>query len=370
MSLRLASTNKPPFAASCCSFDCSSITSVTRNHHQDIMGIFLHNLDLAKLCKAESAPRKKDTIFPIKLHRMLQYVEREGLDYIVSWHPDGRSFQVQCHDQFVTRVLPGYFSDSQTRYRSFQRQLSHYGFERIAKGSYRHPSFVRDNPTLCEGMTRRERRLNVKKPSTIAPSSAAEPMKTTTEEEGATIPPKGTMIDTSRSSSKSTASSSFVPESTSAPSSEPNVVPPSPEQMRLLLKLPEFLNRSLFFEEEEEEPLGKDIVSVPHVDSFEDLCEVLSSSSSPEPTMSLLRNLSPELFFNFPFVEEEEEEPLGKEITGVPHVDTFEDLCELLSSSGEEDEISMADDSMHPTMTIWTSAAMRVINQPEFNLSF
>jgi hypothetical protein len=233
-----------------------------------IISVSLRNLDLAKLASnkpGRAAPRKMDSAFPIKLHRMLQDVEREGLNYIVSWHPDGRSFRVQFHDQFVARVLPGYFS--QTKYRSFQRQLNHYDFERITKGplegSYHHPYFVRDNPALCEGM-RRERKFG-KKSSTAY--SAAE----------AKIPPRCTLVSRS-------------PDSTSvhSPSAEPNLVAASPDQMprlstnsadMLLPKLPELLYILPFVEDEEEETLGKDTTcALPHVDTFEELCGVFSDA--------------------------------------------------------------------------------------------
>jgi hypothetical protein len=142
------------------------------------MSVFLRNLDLAKLHPSKtpvtrnpSNTNKQHVKFPIKLHRMLQECEEHGKSNIVSWQPDGRSFRVHSPTKFVDMVLPFYFS--QTKYRSFQRQLNHYGFERMTKGplegSYSHPCFLIDQPKLCYGM-RREKRLedetsNIKKSS-------------------------------------------------------------------------------------------------------------------------------------------------------------------------------------------------------------
>jgi hypothetical protein len=252
------------------------------SYNNDIIAsVFLRNLDLAKIAsnkRGRAAPRNTDSAFPIKLHRMLQDVEREGLNYIVSWHPDGRSFRVQFHDQFVARVLPGYFS--QTKYRSFQRQLNHYGFERITKGplegSYHHPYFVRDNPALCEGM-RREKKVGKNSSTT---SSAFE-SKTRTPEEGP-IPPKCIEV-------------SHPPDSTSMhfSTSELNVVASSPDQLlrvprltmnsadMLLLKLPELYGLPLV--EEEEEIIRQDITCPPpHVDTFEDFCGVFTDAEEEE----------------------------------------------------------------------------------------
>merc|ERR1712238_299550 len=77
--------------------------------------------------------------------------------------------------QFVDKIVPTYFK--QTKYKSFQRQLYFYGFQRVSSslsssstmgsskqkqmrgqqqqktvGSYRHPMFVRGNKTLCLSM--------------------------------------------------------------------------------------------------------------------------------------------------------------------------------------------------------------------------
>jgi hypothetical protein len=103
-----------------------------------------------------------DFKFPIKLHYMLEEVHREGTDTkLVSWSPDGTSFRVHKPALFERNILPRYFT--QTKYRSFQRQLNHYGFHRIVRsppsslfmeGGYWHPDFFRDDPTRCHSMRR------------------------------------------------------------------------------------------------------------------------------------------------------------------------------------------------------------------------
>ena len=43
--------------------------------------------------------------FPEKLHTMLDEVEEQGLDHIVSWHPHGRSFAVHKPKEFVALIM-------------------------------------------------------------------------------------------------------------------------------------------------------------------------------------------------------------------------------------------------------------------------
>ncbi len=102
-----------------------------------------------------------DVKFPIKLHEMLMDVEKDENASIVSWNPDGKGFKVHKKKLFVERILSRYFS--QTKYRSFQRQLNHYGFDRIPKGpfegGYCHLDFVKDDPIRCCNMRRLKRTI-------------------------------------------------------------------------------------------------------------------------------------------------------------------------------------------------------------------
>jgi hypothetical protein len=97
--------------------------------------------------------------FPFKIHAMLEDVQKEGNDSIVSWLPDGNSFRIHKPKEFAEYVIPRYFN--QTKYRSFQRQLHIYGFERIrdensqgVRAYYYHKLFVRGKSGLCRQMTR------------------------------------------------------------------------------------------------------------------------------------------------------------------------------------------------------------------------
>ena len=138
------------------------------------MPVFLKNLDLAKInglkrpTKANN--RTQGISFPMKLFSMLQAVEQEGKEHIVSWHPNGLSFQVHNAKKFVEEVLPSHFR--QTKYKSFQRQLNFYGFERITsgplEGSYKHPWFVKGNEGLCKEIKRITQPASVSKPSEVS----------------------------------------------------------------------------------------------------------------------------------------------------------------------------------------------------------
>jgi hypothetical protein len=98
--------------------------------------------------------------FPWKLHQLLEETDgREGCECIISWLPDRKSFKVHDQKAFVDQILPRYFKV--TKYKSFQRQLNIYGFERItdksaSRGGYSHRYFVRGNPKLCVNMKRQK----------------------------------------------------------------------------------------------------------------------------------------------------------------------------------------------------------------------
>jgi HSF-type DNA-binding len=71
------------------------------------------------------------SMFPTVLHHMLEVAERQNFSHIVSWQPHGRAFHVHMPEKFVAEVMPNYFRH--TRLSSFQRQLSLYGFTRLAR---------------------------------------------------------------------------------------------------------------------------------------------------------------------------------------------------------------------------------------------
>ena len=67
------------------------------------------------------------TTFPYHLHHMLQAV-KQGDSPPVTWLPHGRAFIVTDQQRFLKDVIPVYFS--QTKMRSFTRQLNLWGFKR------------------------------------------------------------------------------------------------------------------------------------------------------------------------------------------------------------------------------------------------
>lgn len=108
--------------------------------------------------------------FPGKLHDMLTYVEDQGLESIISWTRQGRSFMVHNPDTLV-QILPIFFE--QTKYRSFRRQLNMWHFERILdgpnKGGFSHPFFIKGNKPLCAHMSR-EAKPTLRHPNPLPPS--------------------------------------------------------------------------------------------------------------------------------------------------------------------------------------------------------
>lgn len=96
-----------------------------------------------------------ETQFPGKLHDLMEYVERQGLDSVISWIMGGRAFKVHDTEKIVD-LLPLFFS--QTKYRSFQRQINMWHFDKILDGpdksGFFHPYFVKGNKALCSKMSR------------------------------------------------------------------------------------------------------------------------------------------------------------------------------------------------------------------------
>jgi hypothetical protein len=83
--------------------------------------------------------------FPEKLHRMLSELEKEGKTNIASFLSHGRAFSIHDIETFVAEVMPRFFK--QTKWNSFARQLSLYGFIRITTGpdagGYYHELFLK-----------------------------------------------------------------------------------------------------------------------------------------------------------------------------------------------------------------------------------
>jgi hypothetical protein len=60
--------------------------------------------------------------FPWKLHQLLEDVELDCNEHIVSWLPDGKAFKVHKPNAFCKKVMAAYFR--QTKLKSFTRQVS------------------------------------------------------------------------------------------------------------------------------------------------------------------------------------------------------------------------------------------------------
>ena len=59
--------------------------------------------------------------FPVKLYKIIDRIERDGLSSIISWLPHGRAFRIHDTGRFVKEVMTCYFY--QTKMSSFTRQL-------------------------------------------------------------------------------------------------------------------------------------------------------------------------------------------------------------------------------------------------------
>ena len=100
-------------------------------------------------------------IFPVKLMHILQLIDTKEpeLAHIISWQPNGTTFRIHDKTQFEKLVRErGFFN--QKSYSSFRRQLNLWGFKKIGNrcaancGVYGHPLFLKENPSLCHGITR------------------------------------------------------------------------------------------------------------------------------------------------------------------------------------------------------------------------
>jgi hypothetical protein len=87
---------------------------------------------------------------------MLEEMANTGSQNVVSWQPHGKAFRVHQPEIFARTIMRHYFN--QTQYKSFQRQLHIYGFQRIKKGKdmggYYHSLFSRKKQSMSLRMTR------------------------------------------------------------------------------------------------------------------------------------------------------------------------------------------------------------------------
>ena len=98
----------------------------------------------------------KPNQFPWKLYDMLHTAEQRNEEHIISWIRDGKAFKVHNRSLFIEEYMKKMFN--QTKFKSFQRQLNLWGFERVQdgpdKGSYFHLLFVKGRRDCCQRLTR------------------------------------------------------------------------------------------------------------------------------------------------------------------------------------------------------------------------
>lgn len=98
--------------------------------------------------------KKSDRNFPALLHIMLS---DEQYSHIISWMPHGRAWKIIDKELLMEEAAPKFFG--QSKYASFARQLSGWGFKRLHKagpdfGCYYHECFLRGHPRLTVLMKR------------------------------------------------------------------------------------------------------------------------------------------------------------------------------------------------------------------------
>eukprot|EP00571_Detonula_confervacea_P011564 CAMPEP_0172307574 /NCGR_PEP_ID=MMETSP1058-20130122/8402_1 /TAXON_ID=83371 /ORGANISM="Detonula confervacea, Strain CCMP 353" /LENGTH=437 /DNA_ID=CAMNT_0013019779 /DNA_START=45 /DNA_END=1358 /DNA_ORIENTATION=+ len=98
--------------------------------------------------------KKAGSNFPAKLHQMLS---EPHFSHIIGWMPHGRAFKIMNKDLLVNQAIPAFFV--QTKFESFTRQLSGWGFKRLHQrgadyGCYYHECFLRDMSQLTWLMKR------------------------------------------------------------------------------------------------------------------------------------------------------------------------------------------------------------------------
>jgi hypothetical protein len=117
--------------------------------------------------------------FPHKMYDLLEDVEQKGLDDIVSWLPDGKSFKIHSQIGFEQSIMPLYFS-GMSSYKSFRRQLNLYGIYQHRHrpnqdaNAYSHELLVRGQRHLCDKIARKKTNPPSKKGSSSSKNNTCE----------------------------------------------------------------------------------------------------------------------------------------------------------------------------------------------------
>lgn len=101
---------------------------------------------------------------------LMRMLSDEAIKDLVSWLPDGKSFQVCKKEKFTKEVLPKYFphrdsfrnispSDIDKNFTVMVNWLYHWGFKKVKKNElkYHHPLFMKSDPSLIDQMKGREK---------------------------------------------------------------------------------------------------------------------------------------------------------------------------------------------------------------------
>jgi len=149
--------------------DATIVSCFIRHNYHDHAAVTMYSYLMSRASKIVLDDNASDTNtktkrargkfmmpFPTKLHIVLSIAENDGFDDIVSWQVHGRCFAVHKPQEFVDKILSTYFG--QSKITSFQRQLSMYGFLRLAqgpdRGCYYHELFLKHKLYLCDDITR------------------------------------------------------------------------------------------------------------------------------------------------------------------------------------------------------------------------
>ena len=89
---------------------------------------------------------------------MLDEAQIYGHQLVISWLPHGKAFLVHDRPYLASHILPHYFK---SKFTSFRQALRHHGFAQMGgsgwdAGAYYHRLFVRDDPSLCQGLTQQQ----------------------------------------------------------------------------------------------------------------------------------------------------------------------------------------------------------------------
>eukprot|EP00580_Thalassiosira_gravida_P016137 CAMPEP_0201672356 /NCGR_PEP_ID=MMETSP0494-20130426/32040_1 /ASSEMBLY_ACC=CAM_ASM_000839 /TAXON_ID=420259 /ORGANISM="Thalassiosira gravida, Strain GMp14c1" /LENGTH=358 /DNA_ID=CAMNT_0048153981 /DNA_START=79 /DNA_END=1155 /DNA_ORIENTATION=- len=114
--------------------------------------------------------KKAGANFPANLQRILSDT---NYSHIITWMPHGRTWKILDKELLMSTATPAYFG--QSKFESFTRQLSSWGFKRLHQsgpdfGCYYHQCFLRGLPSLTALM----QRVSTKQGKLI-PHAAGEP---------------------------------------------------------------------------------------------------------------------------------------------------------------------------------------------------